>query len=417
MKVKINWNLSQKLDLNHRDHFFILNKNINNSNVNEEQKLFNQKSSLEAALYLIKNFQLEYLSKQIKKDKNKTIKKMLISLRDNIRLMLEEKIKKLNYIKGQNEISKNKIQNILFPPSNSENLDKYKINTKISEKNQLKLLNFQIENEIEKTKFLTEQKAQIIGYITSIPFFFEANKEIFCNNNYETITKITELLNEMIRRVRKEFIDVVKAKMKQELEINGITVQINYIKDNIEDYKLKGCKKYIESEDIIQEDSKEYVKSIFTNQSKRNSLSSINNIRYVKKKSGINSKNKDIIIKKERIIKNKTLNNNIFFTNKINKSILNDINNKNVNNYLNMNINVNINLNNNNFRKESFNSSSESNNEDNEKNEQYEMDLNENNKIIISPITTYENANTINNNIKTESSKNGDSFVLDIKDN
>jgi len=342
---------------------------------------------------------------------------MLISLRDNIRLMLEEKIKKLNYIKGQNEISKNKIQNILFPPSNSENLDKYKINTKISEKNQLKLLNFQIENEIEKTKFLTEQKAQIIGYITSIPFFFEANKEIFCNNNYETITKITELLNEMIRRVRKEFIDVVKAKMKLELEINGITVQINYIKDNIEDYKLKGCKKYIESEDIIQEDSKEYVKSIFTNQSKRNSLSSINNIRYVKKKSGINSKNKDIIIKKERIIKNKTLNNNIFFTNKINKSILNDINNKNVNNYLNMNINVNINLNNNNFRKESFNSSSESNNEDNEKNEQYEMDLNENNKIIISPITTYENANTINNNIKTESSKNGDSFVLDIKDN
>jgi len=417
MKVKINWNLSQKLDLNHRDHFFILNKNRNNSNVNEEQKLFNHKSSLEATLYLIKNFQLEYLSKQIKKDKNKTIKKMLISLRDNIRLMLEEKIKKLNYIKGQNEISKNKIQNILFPPSNSENLDKYKINTKISEKNQLKLLNFQIENEIEKTKFLTEQKAQIIGYITSIPFFFETNKEIFCNNNYETITKITELLNEMIRRVRKEFIDVVKAKMKQELEINGITVQINYIKDNIEDYKLKGCKKYIESEDIIQEDSKEYVKSIFTNQSKRNSLSSINNIRYVKKKSGINSKNKDIIIKKERIIKNKTLNNNIFFTNKINKSILNDINNKNVNNYLNMNINVNINLNNNNFRKESFNSSSESNNEDNEKNEQYEMDLNENNKIIISPITTYENANTINNNIKTESSKNGDSFVLDIKDN
>ena len=77
MKVKINWNLSKKLDLNHRDHFFILNKNRNNSNVNEEQKLFNHKSSLEATLYLIKNFQLEYLSKQIKKDKNKTIKKCL----------------------------------------------------------------------------------------------------------------------------------------------------------------------------------------------------------------------------------------------------------------------------------------------------------------------------------------------------
>ena len=77
MKVKINCNLSQKLDLKHREPFFILNTNRNNSNVNEEQILFNHKSSLEATLYLIKNFQLEYLSKQIKKDKNKTIKKCL----------------------------------------------------------------------------------------------------------------------------------------------------------------------------------------------------------------------------------------------------------------------------------------------------------------------------------------------------
>jgi hypothetical protein len=133
--------------------------------------------------------------------------------------------------------------------------------------------------------------------------------------------------------------------------------------------------------------------------------------------SSINSKNK--YNKKERIVKDKIQNNNMFFTNKINKNILNDINNKSLNNYLNMNINVNINLNNNNFIKESFNSSLDSNNmdEENEKKEQYEMDLNDNNKIIITPIITNENINTINNQEKTESNKNDDSFILDIKDN
>ena len=64
---------------------------------------------------------------------------------------------------------------------------------------------------------------------------------------------------------------------------NNATLQIDYIKDNIENYKLKGCKKYIETKDIIQEDSNEYIKTLKTNQNKRNSLSSINNTKLVKK--------------------------------------------------------------------------------------------------------------------------------------
>ena len=225
--------------------------------------------------------------------------------------------------------------------------------------------------------------------------------------------------------MRKDFIEVVKEKMEKELEINGVTIQINYIKDNIEDYKLNGCKKYIETEDIIQEESKEYTKSMITNQSKRNSFASINNRSIIKKMSGINSKNKLGLKKKERIIKDKLQNNNLFYTHKINKDILNGINNNNVNNYLNMNINVNINLNNkNNGYQESFNSSLDSKNiEANDatsEHEQYEMDLNNNNKIIITPIITTENKNklnTKNNSINSESNNNEDSFVLDFEDN
>ena len=418
MKESIHCNLSQNINLKHRETFFILTSNRKISNDNEEQILFNHKSSLETTLNLIKNLQLEYLSKRIKKDKIKTIKKTLNSFRNNINLILEEKNKKLSYIKSKNEISKKKIQNLIFLSSNLRNLDKIKYNINeesnkiyslISENNQLKLLNFQIRNEIEKTQFLIEQKAEIIGYIKSVPFFYEESKKIFCNNNYETIKKITSLLSNEIREIRKEFIETVKAKMEIDMEINNATLQIDYIKDNIENYKLKGCKKYIETKDIIQEDSNEYIKTLKTNQSKRNSLSSINNTKLVQKMNIINSKNKYNIQKKEKIIKDKLKKNNILFTDKINKNILNDINNKSVNNYLNMNINVNINLNNNNFMQETFNSSLDSNitDEENEKNEQYEMNLNDNNKIIITPITTNENISTVNNK--------SDNF--DIKDN
>ena len=90
---------------------------------------------------------------------------------------------------------------------------------------------------------------------------------------------------------------------------------------------------------------------------------------------------------------------------------------------MNMNINVNINLNNNNnnFIQESFNSSLDSGNYDENKeiNEQYEMDLNDNNKIIITPIITTENIDRMDsrsNSIKSESNNN-DSFILNIKDN
>lgn len=84
-------------------------------------------------------------------------------------------------------------------------------------------------------------------------------------------------------------------------------------------------------------------------------------------------------------------------------------------------ININLNNNNNNFIQESFNSSLDSGNYDENKeiNEQYEMDLNDNNKIIITPIITTENIDRMDsrsNSIKSESNNN-DSFILNIKDN
>ena len=401
-------NYSQKLNLRYPEPFLLLSLNKKKTFINnEEQILFNHKSSLETLLNIIKNTQVLYLSKDNNINKNKNTKQILITLKENLNLLLKEKTKKHNYIKNKNDFIKTKLQNVLFPKSKDTNNIGYNnkikdnISTSISEINQLQLLNFQIKNEIDKTNFLIEQKVHYHSYVKSIPFFFQS----FCNNNYETNKKITKFLREIIRQVRKEFIKVVKEKMNKEFEINGLIFNINYIKDNIDTYKENGYKKYINTEDIIQEESKEYTKSMITTQSKRNSISTNNNKNLIKNNTNYNNN------KKQRIIKDKLQKNNIFSTHKINKDILTDNNNKkNIQNYLNMNINVNINLNNNNnnYIDGSFNSSTSSNgtNEEKNKNEQYEMDINDKNKIIITPIITsdnYKHQNSINNSITLDS--------------
>ena len=99
--------------------------------------------------------------------------------------MLKEKNKKLNYLKNQNEISKKKMQKLLFPISKDlKQIENNKIYFPILEIYQLQILNFQIQNEIEKNNYLIEQKLNIIAYINEMKFFFDIYQEIFCNYNY-----------------------------------------------------------------------------------------------------------------------------------------------------------------------------------------------------------------------------------------
>ena len=444
MKDFLNNNYNQRLELSHRNPVFSPPLKLKEPNIYlKEETLFSHKSSLETLLNIIKNYQIKFFSKN-SKNKLKT-KEMILSLKDNLNLMLKEKNKKYNYLKNEKEVKKKKIQKIIYPSSRDSvstikeyniTLGDNKIYSNFNETNQLKLLNFQMENELQKTIFLIEQKKQINSYIKSIPFFYESNKEIFCYNNYDNYKMISDLLNEIIKKTRQDFINIVKQKMKKDIEINAISAKINYIEDNIDDYDLKGCKKYIDTSEIIQEESKEY--TISHNQSKRNSLINVINKGIVKKMSSINSRGSVNKYKtKERNIKDKYQKRNSI-TNKINKDLFNDINNnQKVNNYLNMNINVNINLNNNPIL-QSFNSSLDSDDigDSDEKSPQYEMDLNPNSKIIIKPIITHENKNTKNNENDdgdededdnkvdndsgddNESSENDnyDDYVLSIKD-
>jgi len=397
MKNEVNYTFNQRLALSQRDPFLLNDLFIKATPDNKKEPiLFNHKSSLEVLLKMLKDFQLDYLSLNSKEIRTK---QMLLSLKDNLSSMQKEKNKKFENLKTETEVKKKKLQKVLFPSSKETKNNIGASN--LIEKVQLKLLNFQIKNEISKTNYFIENKSQVIKNFKSEVFFFEENREIFCNNNYENYREITLFLSDIITQVKKEFADTVQERTKNNKEIINLSEQINYFKTKIEEIKSKGPKKYIDTDEIIQEESKEYTRS--NNQSKNN-LSSLYNLKILKRLSNASHRNSLIRYKK-----------NTLFNKEVSKDILND-NNK-INNYL--NINVNINLNNNYFEQSlsSFKSSLYSEEENDEyiiKNKIYELDLNDKNKLTISPIITNENEN-INNDKELDAINNG-KIILDIKE-
>ena len=403
MKKEVNYIFDQRLILSQRDPLL---KNSLFSKASPDDKkepiLFNHKSSLEVLLKMLKNFQIDYLSLRVKK---LGTKQMLLSLKDNLNSMLNGKIKKLKKLKNETEVKKKKAQKMLYP--SSKEAKKNIVTSNWIEKDQLQLLNFQIENEISKTDYFIEKKSQIIKNFKSEVFYFEENREIFYYTNYENYKYISLFLGNIIKQVKKEFLCKVQEKTKNEKEIIQLSEQINSLKITMEDMHLEGPKKYIDTDEIIQEDSKEYTRS--NNQSKNNSFN-IHNIKLLKRLSNASHRNSLNKYKKT-----------LFYNKEISKDILNDINaSNNINNYLNMNINVNINLNNNNIFDQSLSSfksslySEEENDENIVKSKLYEIDINGKNKLSISPIVIHENENV--NNDKELDAPNNNKFILDIKE-
>jgi len=386
-----------------------------------EQILFNRKSSLEVLLNLIKSFQNNYFSKQLKTNKISILKLMISSFQNDLSLMVKEKNKQLEYLKIKNENNKKKLQEILFSETQTKKVNNIQIKDNLNfpyiyKKKELKLINFQLENEIQKTEFITEQKNQIYLYIKSIPFFLDINQEIFCNTNYENLGNISDILKNIKRSVKEKFISVVKEKMETELELNALTLQVNSIRDNIINDKLNVNKKYIDTEEIIYEDTKEDNKTLITNQSKRNSYASLNKLGMNIK--ALNSSSKNVIKKHlsiDGIMIEKIKNSKMLRLYQKNNEFSNDSKNQ-INNYLNMNINVNINLNNGGFNKNNYYSSSEEDDDYLSNDNQFEIELDDKNKIIVSPIQTNEDFNEDENAPYEKNKKNNYKFEMNNKE-
>ena len=338
-----------------------------------EKILINRKFSLEALLKIIKSFQVDYFSKEKKTNNIKLIKKLLTLLQNNLTIMKNKKTKQFDSLKTTNEKDKKIIQRNLFQENgNKMNYNNDLYSSYIKQKSELNLLNFQIENEIEKTNVMIDIKNKFYLYIKYISFYLNLNREIYCNNNKEDLETISEFLKYIKTSIKNEFISKVNEKMETDLEINALKFKIKYLTDNIINNKLEGYKKYIQTEQIIYEETKENEHSLITDKNKRNSYEGINKITFNK---NILKQTSNNLAKKHLSIDDVMTNN--FYRNKLidlflkNKEILNNNKNK-INNYFNINVNINLGGN-----KNSCSTSSLENEED-----QAKIELGENNLIV-----------------------------------
>ena len=185
---------------------------------------------------------------------------------------------------------------------------------KIFEINQIKDLNFQIKNEIDKINNINKKLTVNINYLKTIDLFQEEIKEIYVKNSNEILSAEIELKNEL-NTLRSKY-NYLNTKIKEdEKEINVLNNKLEKVKNILLNENF--YKKYIDSDNIINETSENKEISLFN---KSNS-------------NGFDSKRNECKFLEESIdrkIKNIPL-----------KSIIN-----NENNFINMNIYINFDLNN-----------------------------------------------------------------------
>ena len=396
MKKQIYISNNEKMSTEYRN--IIENTNITKENnifkkEEIEQILTNHKSSLTKLFITLKNFQNDYFSKETNTNKINLLKKSLNKLHSNLTSMKKEKMKQLHFLETTNENEKSTIQKSLFPDNENNTNDTDDLYTSfIRQKNDLKALNFKIQNEIEKTRIIIEIKNKIYSYIKHIPFYLNLNRDIYCKINKEDTEKVSEILKNIRNSVKNTFISTVKEKMETDLEINSVKFKIKFIKDNITNNKLDGNKRYIEPEEIIYEETKENNQSITNEKNKRSSCASINKITFSKnvlKRPSNNLAKRHLSI--DAVMEDNFYRNKLFNLFLKNNEIMG--NNKNqINNFVNINVNINLG-----YNKHNCSTSSLENEDDNDsKDDQAKIELDESNSINESSNQTGEEINDNN---------------------
>ena len=396
MKKQIYISNNEKMSTEYRN--IIENTNITKENnifkkEEIEQILTNHKSSLTKLFSTLKNFQNDYFSKETNTNKINLLKKSLTKLHSNLTSMKKEKMKQLHILEATNENEKSTIQKSLFPDNENNTNDTDDLYTSfIRQKNDLKALNFKIQNEIEKTRIIIEIKNKIYSYIKHIPFYLNLNRDIYCKINKEDTEKVSEILKNIRNSVKNTFISTVKEKMETDLEINSVKFKIKFIKDNITNNKLDGNKRYIEPEEIIYEETKENNQSITNEKNKRSSCASINKITFSKnvlKRPSNNLAKRHLSI--DAVMEDNFYRNKLFNLFLKNNEIMG--NNKNqINNFVNINVNINLG-----YNKHNCSTSSLENEDDNDsKDDQAKIELDESNSINESSNQTGEEINDNN---------------------
>ena len=219
------------------------------------------KSFLQKILNVIKNIQIELLSQVSTRKKNnqfsnKTIINLLKDLKIELNAALKENIQNESEMEHDTKIIKKDLAKKIFGKNNkikkngNKNPSNYqKLNSELSE---LKILNFNIENEIK----CIDTKINIISNNKIINKNSSKNNYLFLEGRNTDIQPEIILHNDLLK-AREKFKFIVKKKDFQNKVILQLTTAVNLWKDEL---KLQNKKnnQYIITNQIIDEETKEY---------------------------------------------------------------------------------------------------------------------------------------------------------------
>ena len=309
--------------------------------------LFSRKTSTETLLSAIKSCENGVLS-NTGKSLNKNIKRYLLELKDNLKQMNKAKKKKINYL--EKEISKKKSDLIKKTNNNSKIKQIEKDNKKdiINKKDNINIsniksellllnnLNFMAENYIEQIDNIAYKRTNEYNYLKlCMNYTSMEERETICNEQkyYPLISKI---LHKNIIDIRKKFKLVASAKQYQNDEIEDTNQNLIKLKNFIS----KKNKGYMDSKEVIQEESKEYTQSI--------TLTKMANNNIYDNRQNEEIYNDNIII--VDYIDDESVNSNSLSGSLKNENCNKDINiNNNIQQLINVNMNINFNVNINKF--------------------------------------------------------------------
>ena len=276
--IYMNFSLSLKIDE--------LQTVISSLNISENkvEKLIEYKSYLEKILDLIKNSQKNLIiKKRFRKSNISNIKQTLISLNNNLFRLKADKEKSLKLLENlRNQKIKHfyKIKNSnnsfmnSFKKNFSSNFDllisETTGNESYGEVSQLKNLNFEVENELQKLDNIKKQMLLEINYYNLSKDFKKVTKINYLNNTNNDDEMINKILHNKLIAKRNNFVNLANMKNTQGEDINFIKYKINF-------FKIKLKTKIQSTKNLIRKNKKFYIETI-KEDSENDDISINNNI-------------------------------------------------------------------------------------------------------------------------------------------
>jgi hypothetical protein len=181
----------------------------------KKDALFSRKLSLENLLDTVKKFQINIISKRPQNLNIINIKFILSLFQESLSSDLNKKKKVLDKSKTQNDKKKRNIKHMIkINNDNSKSVINY-----IKETEQLKYINFNIENEINKIDFMIKDKKALkdFKYIDE-----PAQKMIYCDLNNKNEIETLKIMEEEKNGLNQKLIYLSNENKKKNEERNDI---------------------------------------------------------------------------------------------------------------------------------------------------------------------------------------------------